>query len=393
MMPFPLKIPVLKVKQPLGDFYCASIPAKYLLEICFSDRMKATLDTNGLIRLVGTQRTIKEDRLKQISEYINRVDAAFPNSIILAANYNETGNTIDDIEDPNRWKIHEDNGSYTLEIPSSKKLAAIIDGQHRLFAFAKADRASLDMELLCSIYIDLPKAYQAQIFAVINSTQRAVDKSLTYELYGYNISEEDSSIWSPDKLCVYLTRKLNLDPESPFNSHIKIAPIIEPTLEKNLSSTEWNVSTAVIVEGILKLISTNPRNDANGIFTSRKANRSNLLKDNSPLRTLYLEQNDGVLYQLLINYFTACQKILWNHASTGSFILKTVGIQAQFDILKKVANKAVFIDRKISVTYFESLLENAKSIDFSNEKFKNASGSGRKEIRDAIEVAIGLKPE
>lgn len=393
-MHFPIEFPVLEVKQPMGSFYCASIPAKYLLEVCFSDTMKASIDPNGLLVLHGTQRVVKEDRLKQISEYINRTDAAFPNSIILAANYNETGNTIDDLDDPDRWEIKlRENGQAYLTIPSKKKLAAIIDGQHRLFAFVKADRSRLDMELLCSIYIDLPKAYQAQLFAVINSTQRAVDKSLTYELYGYNISEEDSAIWSPDKLAVYITRKLNLDPVSPLYKHIKIAPISDFNLQN--SSELWTISTAVIVEGIIKLISSNPRSDSNKIFQSRKSNRSDLEIDNSPLRKLYLEQNDAVLYKLLINYFSACKNIFWDKASSDSFIIKTVGIQALFDILKEISTDAIYQSKDISLAYFEEKLGAAKNINFSLEEFKVASASGRRKIRETIALEIGLrnKPE
>lgn len=389
-MEFPTKFPVLRVNQPMGTFYCASIPARYLLEVCFSDTMKAIIDNNGLYNLDGTQRIVREDRLKQITQYINRADTAFPNSIILAANYNENGNTIDDINDPSRWQITvEENGQIFLTIPSAKKLAAIIDGQHRLFAFANADQKRLDMQLLCSIYIDLPKAYQAQLFAIINSTQRPVDKSLTYELYGYNINEEDPAIWSPDKLSVYLTRKLNLDRESPFFNHIKIAPI--SNFDTNVFSKDWNVSTAVVVEGILKLISTNPRSDSNLIYKSRKSNRSDLGTDRSPLRKLYLEQNDAVLYKLIINYFSACKNIFWDKANQNSFIVKTVGIQALFDILKEISPDALYVDKKISLIYFEKYLEISSDIDFSSDEFRNASGSGRRTIREAIASAIGLR--
>jgi hypothetical protein len=46
------------------------------------------------------------------------------------------------------------------------------------------------MSLVCSVYFDLPRPFQAQLFATINSTQKRVDRSLTYELFGYNIVEE-----------------------------------------------------------------------------------------------------------------------------------------------------------------------------------------------------------
>ena len=46
------------------------------------------------------------------------------------------------------------------------------------------------MELLCAIFVDLPKPFQAQLFATINSTQKPVNKSLTYEMFGYNVDDE-----------------------------------------------------------------------------------------------------------------------------------------------------------------------------------------------------------
>ncbi|XZU16241.1 DGQHR domain-containing protein [Acinetobacter baumannii] len=212
-MIFPITVPAIKISQPMSDFYAVSLPAYILLEVCFSDIMRAKKTEAGYILEGGTQRSIQQERLKKIAEYIERDDSAFPNSIILAANYHESGYTIEELEDQNdlqtneslSWEINKiniDNPKcklYTLTIPSAKKLAAIIDGQHRLFGFTKEylkDSEKLNMDLLCSVYLDLPKGYQADLFSIINTTQKPVDKSLSYELYGYNISEEDSNSWT-----------------------------------------------------------------------------------------------------------------------------------------------------------------------------------------------------
>lgn len=61
---------------------------------------------------------------------------------------------------------------------------------------------------------DLPLAYQAYLFATININQRKVDKSLAYEQFGYNLDDEEPESWAPDKLAVFFTRRLNLNPES-----------------------------------------------------------------------------------------------------------------------------------------------------------------------------------
>jgi DGQHR domain-containing protein len=88
MQIFPFRTPVLRVDQPIGSFYVGVLPAKILLEVAFSDVMaaKARPDGSGY-DLTGTQRLPQPKRLPQIAEYIDRADAAFPNTIILAGNY------------------------------------------------------------------------------------------------------------------------------------------------------------------------------------------------------------------------------------------------------------------------------------------------------------------
>lgn len=75
------RVPAILVKQPLGDFYVASIQARDLLQVCYADRLRAILE-NGTYRLEGSQRLKNIPRLKEIGRYINTTEAAFPNSII-----------------------------------------------------------------------------------------------------------------------------------------------------------------------------------------------------------------------------------------------------------------------------------------------------------------------
>ena len=70
-------------------------------------------------------------------------------------------------------------------------------------------------------------------------------------------------------------------------------------------------------------------------------------------------------------------------------IFRTIGVQAVFDILRKLAANA-YEDRNISVQYFTEKIAAAKEIDFAAEKFRNPSGSGRTLIRKTIEDAIGI---
>lgn len=421
MINFPYETPAILVEQPLGSFYIVRLPARLLLEVGFSDVLTA-VSTGDSVRpytLDGTQREVQQKRLTQIGAYIDRDDAAFPNAIILAANIRSKDGLIE--EDPGadealaaspgasateteasketnrpnrRWEIRTDkDGRSTLLIPTNAKLAAVIDGQHRLWGFAYAEVLErLDMDLSCAIYMDLPKPFQAQLFATINSNQKRVDKSLTYELFGYNIEDEEPEYWAPDKLAVFLTRRLGADSDSPLQGRVAIAPRKDTALEARLSNANWKVSTAVIVDGILRLLSSNPKRDGNDMVTPHRQTRDILgtaeaRKDKSPLRPAYIKREDAVLYQMVRNYLAACKSVFWDNARPGSFITKTVGLQAQFDILRTLAAKA-YDDRVISVQSFEAKLAPARGLDFSEAEYRNASGSGRSLIRRAILQAL-----
>ncbi|MFZ2856548.1 DNA phosphorothioation-associated DGQHR protein 1 [Acidovorax sp.] len=405
MITFPLEVRALRVEQPIGVYYVAILQARVLLEVAFSDVLSASLrEGEDYYDLDGTQRLMNPKRLQMIADYINRPDAAFPNSIILAANFRKEDGLIEDDDfeidegqhaaTGRRWSVDEqDDGYCVLRIPTKEKLAAIIDGQHRLFAFVSARPQRLDMNLICSIFLDLPKPYQAQLFATINSTQKPVDKSLTYELFGYNIEEEDEKFWSPDKLAVFLTRKLGTDEKSPLKGRIVIAPKKDDALARMSAGAPWKVSTAVVVEGIMRLITSNPKKDTANLLDTERKKRSalaSLRKDKSPLRAVYLENQDAVVYTMTLNYLIACEGVFWSKAGAGSFITKTVGVQALFDVLRGLAADAYEV-RNISSKYFADKLAPAGDTDFSADAFRNASGSGRSLIRRTIEASIAVE--
>jgi DNA phosphorothioation-associated DGQHR protein 1 len=248
------------------------------------------------------------------------------------------------------------------------------------------------MGLICSIFLALPKPFQAQLFATINSTQKPVDKSLTYELFGYNIAEEPADHWTPDKLAVFLTRRLHTQKDSPLFGRISVAPKRDQGLSDLDTSSGWHVSTATVVEGILRLISTNPKRDTNTMLSPLAKSRAALLDgptDRTPLREVYVNGQDALLYGILFNFLKACDKLLWSNARPDSFIMKTVGIQALFDVLRVLAPEAIK-GGDATVKFFYQKLEPAVEVDFSAVEFQKASGSGRSLIRRKLLAAIGL---
>ena len=221
---YPIKTPAIKVEQPLGIFYVVQLPAKLLLDVTYSTPATAVKEgKSSLYKIFGSQRDEKKSRLKEIAQYIDTVEAAFPNSIILGANYDQDGCLI--TERGKRWEVtqNSEEGFHYLTIPSSRRVASLIDGQHRLHAFNHVEKKErLEMPLLCAVYLDIPLPYHAYVFATININQKKVDKSLAYELFGFSLEKEPAYTWAPETLSVYLVRLLSSQQDSPFVNHIRL---------------------------------------------------------------------------------------------------------------------------------------------------------------------------
>lgn len=398
MLTFPLKFPAIPVKQPIGTFYVCAIQAEVLLRVCYSERLQAVKTRDDRYRLEGTQRALMEKRLMEIANYIDTPESAFPNSIILAANSRPSVATElpdQEVGDEIEWKIELEDGGLKLVIPTEAKLAAIIDGQHRLFAYSHTPKDHFDDQLVCSVFFDLPKPVQAYLFATINSKQRAVDKSQTYELFGYNLDDVPQDQWDPDKFGVYIARMLNSEPDSPARGHITIAAANDIVRSKTEAREqgEWLVSLATFVQGIVRLISSNSAKDAEWLHRNEKGRRNDLLtagrRDESVLRDLYLSGNDGTIYKVVKNYFSAVSTELFTDATPRSYINRTVGVQALFDVLRRLIVEGREAGT-LSEEFFRNRLALARHIDFANNFFQ-ASGKGRTRIRNTLMIALGLE--
>ena len=289
-----LKIPAIAVSQPIGEFFLCSIPAEALLKITYSIPASMKRDGGIFSGIFGNQRIQSKPRAKQIGAYIDEIDSTFPNTIILSANYMEDGGYIN--EEGLRWHAtHGNDGCFVLTIPSDVRLASIIDGQHRLEGFKYAEKPErLNMDLPCAVFINLPREYQARIFATININQKRVDKSLAYELFGYDLNESNADKWPPDMLGVYLARILEGKEGSPFKGHVRLALLEEDNghIQEDRGELQWEVSVACLVEGVTRLISEKPATDRSALASGMIKDRSQLEADSTPLRELYIGGKD-----------------------------------------------------------------------------------------------------
>ena len=377
-----MEVKAIKVVQPLGEFYISKIKAGDLLKISTSS--VARYDKDGNLR--GNQRPLNEKRLKAIANFIMSDEMSFPTSILIAANIDKDGRIIEDIG--HRWDVRQTSSPdiYNLIIPDEVS-SLVIDGQHRLNAFKYTDANCLDIELVCSIFVDLPNPYQAYLFATINGNQKRVDKSLALELFGFDVDNEPQNTWSPEKLAVYITRRFNFTKESPLYQKIKLAPLFYE-LEEMVNKDKWLLSTAAMVEGIMSLISSNPQKDRDLLAMKKNSIWSDktrgVLQNGKPvLRYLYLASKDDELYSVLEKYFLSVKTILWENATNGSVILKTIGISVLFDILKNILE----VDG-IQESY-DSYINKIRDVNYSSHYFA-LSGGGKTKLRRILKFKLGL---
>lgn len=382
-----MELSAIRVTQPLGEFYITKIKARDLLRISTSSVLR--YDKDGYLK--GNQRVLKPDRLKLIANFIQSEEMCFPTSIIVAANVNDSG-LIE--EDKKRWKIkHMIGDNFILFTPEENIVSSlIIDGQHRLNAFSCAPDDCGDIELVCSVFFDLPSPYQAYLFATINGNQKRVDKSLSLELFGYSVEEEPQNTWSPEKLAVYLTRKFNFKKDSPLYQRIKLAPLYTE-IEDVVDESKWLISTAAMADGIMKLITSNPQRDRDVLAMKKEGfwsdkTRKSLVKsrDKSVLRNLYINCDDDAIYEILDSFFRSVKSILWDNVSTNSVITKTIGISVLFDVLKEILGKDA------SIRQFEEYISKIKNIDYNSDYFQ-ISGIGKTRLRRVLKYKLGFLVE
>lgn len=396
--------PAIRVVQPLGAFYAFSLGADVLNRITYSqpaevmERMeRETDDSKGGYSIFGSQRLENKKRLEEIASFIRTTEATFPNAIILAANYDQDGQYIVEENAARRWRVEgPPDGPWILHIPSlTERSASIIDGQHRLHAFNKLpmDAPQRSMELLCVVFLELPTPYHAYVFATINFNQKKVDRSLAYELFGFDVDERPARFWSPETLAVYLTRLMNTEKESPLFRSIFPAADSEKLFSDadGKPNEDVRVSMATVVDGILRLISKNPKEDRNLVRRpeNKELGRETLSPIKGvPLRTLYIQSNDKAIYDLLCNYFSAVRTTVWANAGKSSYLRKTVGVQALFDILKELLFDLPITASNFSIDSLTETLQPCSNLDPNGDKYQ-ASGIGRSEIRRDLLKALG----
>ncbi len=153
-----IRFSVSLVSQGRHQFYTLTMPSDVLAETCVVT--KRAEDPKE-----GFQRELDEKRALEIARYIDEQDGTIPNSIVLSAQ------PIADLKIVGRGK--------TLEFSKLPGAFLILDGQHRVYGFSKAQTI---LRVPVVIYNGLSRREETRLFIDINTKQKPVPSQLLLDI-------------------------------------------------------------------------------------------------------------------------------------------------------------------------------------------------------------------
>lgn len=332
---------VIKVQQPIGTFFIASLSHKILCEITHFDirRIRRERDVETYL---GIQRPLSPDRVIELNGYVNTTDACFPSGVILSVpgicaelNQSETEMTLKNYLHPS-----EDE-----EPVFYKEIAKVLDGQHRIEGLKKyVGTEEFQINVVIFVDIDLPQ--QAQIFSTVNLAQTKVNKSLVYDLL------ELAKSRSPQKTCHNIAVGLDKSEGSPFYHKIKRLGVA------TTGRFDETITQATFVHGLLKYISREPMVDRDLYLKGKTPHRVDKEETYKLIfRNMFIDHKDTDIANTVWNYFEAVQDrwpTAWESKEPGMMLNKTNGFNGLMRFLRhayikvatpgKVATKEQFLD-------------------------------------------------
>lgn len=353
-------LPIFRVEQPIGEVYVAKINATELFRLSSVDRRHIDEDDE----VIGVQRPLRLDKVREIKKYLTTQNATFPNSIIVNVKkeyvYNLTKNE--------------------LELIDSGDTFTIIDGQHRLYGFE--DYTGRPFELILTIFIGLDVSLQSEVFSIINSQQTKVDPSLNIN------SELSDKTDSPRKVLVRIAQSFNVDKDSPWYQQIRMLG----------SQSSGIISLAAFVRPLFGL--TYPEKDY--IEIKNRLNRSyplfpdfTDLKVNArkyPFWSLYNSRQWSIIYKILWNYFKAMSQILQDDwLNDYSILNKTTGYNAVIKLFGDILELGLENGDLSEAFFFKTLSPLSKLSGSISSEIYGASGlyasnSLYKDMRKALSL-------
>lgn len=366
-----LQFTAIRLAQPIGELFVGRIPSKKLADLAKADIRRIT--SRELEKMSGIQRGLNSSRVADIAKYIETVDASFPNAFILNLNSEFLNESPKEVKND----CGDGTGIFCFAISENDKAFSIVDGQHRLSGFQKADVGVFD--LIVAFFIDLPIEDQAYLFSTINVTQQKVNKSLVYDLF--DVSETRS----PQRTAHLITKALNTDEDSPLYRRVKLLGIAPKFGDEVLYKAP--LSQGAVASRIVERISTDPMGDRDTIRRGREVDVSAAdIGRGLIFRKFFAEDKDWAILRIMKNYFRAVAEAfpdLWEKQDNP--LSKTIGYGALMRLLVDafdVGSKS----NDLSFDYFSALMGRVRKNSAMDENtpltFESfaAAGSGESKL-------------
>lgn len=349
--------------QPIGMMYVGVMNSEDVEKITFVDvrRLREGSDNREVEDYIGIQRKLDPKRGKEIGQYVNLVDATFPNSIILAISSDYVTYDLD-------------NGLMKIEFRDD--IAKVLDGQHRIAGFQYYNKGIGSFQLSVSIYLDMDTEDQAIVFATINREQKSVSNSLVADLFAF------AKTRSPQKTGHNIARALNFKEGSPFFNKIKILG--------TANSATQTITQDTFVKSLLKYITRNKQADRD-FYKRNKDNAKEKLpyvkgkeQQSLFLRNMFIDDNNDIqIAQLIWNYFSTVRQKwpnAWDDTTNNSILNKSTGFIALMRFFKDVYLHFDKLGEVISKEEFTQIFEkiHIDESDFVKEVYiPGSSGQGQ----------------
>jgi len=374
-----IKVKCIEVEQPIGVFYIATIDWFNLSNIARADIRRIEKGEGGTVEsYLGMQRRLSESRVKEISRYVNNIDATFPTGIIL---HIQSFNVYNDEED-NEYELRNvifDKESSTMKIRLGGDVATILDGQHRIEGLKKGlgetGNYRTKFQLNVSIFVDLDMDNQSMVFATVNKAQSKVNPSLVYDLFAF------AKTRSPQRTAHNIVRILDETETSPFYKMVKILGTADdPDRE--------TITQATIAESIIKYISKNPMSDRDILKRKKKLEKINKTEEKRLIfRNMFIEEKDADIAKNVINLFSAVKQKWPNHWS-NTLLTRTAGVISFMRFMRPAyLNLADEVGEVVSINKFVELLQNVdiNGDSFTKENYPPGSSGQSKLYKELIQ--------
>ena len=370
---------VLKVDQPLGEFYIGAIESRELIEIATTD--VRTFEDGNPASVDGIQRQLAPKRVRTLSTYVNLEYATFPTSIIISVS--ELCASLIPVKDC--------EGIFDLEISafagdeetppiSLQETAFIIDGQHRLVGLENLDKDK-SFEVNVSIFVGADNTDKAEIFSRVNLAQTKVNKSLVYDLLDY------ARETSPYKVAHEIAVALNREPEGPLHNRIKRLGIKTPGID------DETLAQASVVNGLLRHLPPEQEKErSKGLFglVGTKEPQENWRK--RVFVDFYREEDTASMLENVSNYFHAVAHRwpnAWNDVEPGKILNRTTGYNGLIRFFQDAFLEIVDTPRVVSEQEFYELF---RAIEIDEDQFTPSifppGGSGASKLYNRLKGGI-----